>query len=62
MHVHFHLEQAAVGVHHQGQGFFLARLALDVFGDDDDLHPEHHALAAPAVDRIGQTGQAHLLR
>src|SRR5713101_1521711 len=61
VHVHFHLEQAAVGVHHQRQRFFLTWLALLVFRDHRDLHLEHHALASPAVHRIGRTCQALLL-
>lgn len=57
---HFQLQQTAMSVDDQRQGFFLARMVFDVFGDHRDSHLQHHAFAAPAVNRIFGRGHEGL--
>src|ERR1700731_1320025 len=57
VHLHLHLQQAAMSVDDQRHRLFLMRFALDVFRDHRDFHLQHHALAAPAVHRI--VGRSH---
>src|SRR5215472_18371047 len=54
--VRLDLHKAAMGVDDLRHGLVLLRLARRVFRIHTKAHTQHHALAAPSVDRVRGTG------